>query len=258
MDKVILPVLRITPAQYLKVYGVKKYKTSRGKKEFSGRESERALKALYDLSVKRCLFYYERKHWKKKKGNFEEIYDLICTIKPLIDMREGYEDLTKQERDKVKSGEHVKENDIKPKYLEIVPCPILIDQINTYYVLKPANCYQEIELLFPRASKFVYRFINYLFTQASIKSRKKTGWTIEINYLKLAYKLRMNNYIKSRQKKRIKEVLGRCYEIADKLNYLLSYEHVPGVKEEKELIKLNPEKFTKMQSKNNKRNKEGG
>ena len=57
MNKVILPVLRITQAQYLEAYGVKKHKTSRGKKEFSGREKERAFEALYDLSNKKYLFY---------------------------------------------------------------------------------------------------------------------------------------------------------------------------------------------------------
>lgn len=256
MDKVILPVLRISRAQYLEAYGVKKHKTSRGKKEFSGREKERAFEALYDLSNKKYLFYYERKYWKKNnKGKDEECYDLICTIKPLIILSEGYEGLTQQERDKVKSGENSKENDIKPKYLEIVSSPILIDQISSYFLLKPANYYQEIKLLFPHASKFTYRFIDYLFTQAGIKIRKNMGWVIEINYLKLAYKLRMNKYIESRQWKRIKEILKKCYEIAKKLNYLSSYKTVPGVKDEKEILELNPGKFSKMQSTYRKRNK---
>lgn len=256
MNKVILPVLRITPSQYLGAYGVKKYKTSRGKKEFSSRESERALKALYDLSNKKYLFYYVRKPEKKKKKEESKYeYGVISTIWPLIFLGKCYEGLTQQERDRVKSGENLKENDIKLKYLNITICPILIDQIDSYFVKKPANYYQEIELLFPHASKFVHRFINYLDTQGSIKSRKNMGWAIEINYLKLAYKLRMNKYIESKQWKRIKEVLKKCYEIAKKLNYLLSYKTVPGVKDEKEVLELNPQKFSKMQSTDRKRNK---
>lgn len=257
IEGLVLPVLRVTAAQYLKAFGAKKYRTSRGKNEFSGREKKRAFQAMADLGNKKYLFYYERKYWKKNdKGKYEECYDLISTVQPLIIIKQGYEALTRQERDKVKSAKSAKENDIMPKYFEIVPCPILIDQIDTYFVLKPANCYQEIRLLFPYASKYVYRFIDYLFTQARFKSCKNAGWTIKINYLELARKLRMDGYIRTRQQKRIKETLKRCYRIAKKRNYLLVYKTVTGVTKEIEHLELNPEKFAEMKSIDKKRNEE--
>lgn len=242
-----LPILKFTPAQYLEAYGVGKRETARGYMEFNANERAEALQALRDLHDKRYLFYYERKNWiKNSKGQSEERFDVIKTVRPLITITEGYEALTRPERDIVKSGESTQETDAKLKYIVLEPCPILVDQIDKYFVLKPANCYQEVKLLVGKASKYVYLFIDYLLTEAELNRRKNTGWIIKLNYETLAYKLRMDSYIKRRRTKRIRQTLNRCYEIAKQLGYLLDYRTIQGVTQEVEELTLNPEKFRKV------------
>jgi len=243
-----LPVFRFTQAQYLEAYGVKKYRSKRGKWEYSGEGRRQALQALADLRDKKNLIYYERKYRvKNKKGKSEERFDVIKTVRPLIKIAEGYEDLTRPERDTVISGKSSKKTDPKLKFIAIEPCPIFIDQLETFFVLKPANCYQEINLLFPRSSKYVYQFIDYLITQAGFRIQKKKKMTLKINYRELAYKLRMDSYIKNRKWRTIKKALHKCYKTAKELGYISEYKTIQGVTKELEEFTLNPEKFKRVE-----------
>jgi hypothetical protein len=158
-----LPALRFTTSQYLEAYGVGKRKTARGKMEFNVEERRLALQALKDLNDKRYLFYYERKYWTTtKKGKKEERFDLIKTVKPLINITEGYEALTKLERDTVLKNRTNQSTDKKLQYIAIEPCPILVDQIDTYFILKPANYREEIALTARqfKVSEYTYLFID--------------------------------------------------------------------------------------------------
>lgn len=103
--KIELPIIKFTPAQYLKAYGVKKYKSARGKSEFCCNEREIAKQALLDLASKRFLLIYERKYYVEvNKRRIEEQFDIIRTVSPLIKIIEGYKALKRQEREAVKSG----------------------------------------------------------------------------------------------------------------------------------------------------------
>ncbi len=92
--KIELPIIKFTPAQYLKAYGVKKYKSARGKSEFCCNEREIAKQALLDLASKRFLLIYERKYYVEvNKRRIEEQFDIIRTVSPLIKIIEGYKAL---------------------------------------------------------------------------------------------------------------------------------------------------------------------
>ena len=245
-----LPVLKITPTQYLEAYGVKKYLTSRGKEEFGGEERRRALQSLVDLATKPRLLVYKRIYWTtNNKKQKEEKIDRIETIAPLIKIMQGWESLTKQEDQRLDSGKSTQATDDKLRVLVIETAPILVDQINTYFVLKPANCYQEIRLLAPHASKYVPRFIDYLLAQAELHRRKNKewDWVIRRNYENLACALRMDNWIRTRNWKQIRGCLKKCYEIAKQLSYLLDYKTTQGATQEVEELILNPEKFKRVQ-----------
>lgn len=241
-----LPSVKFTPHQYLEAYGVSKRKTPRGKLEYNSNERIEAFKVLRELSEKRYLFFYEKKYWKDGK----ELFDVVKTVRPIFNIIEGYESLNLEERNALKQKDE--SLDEKLKFIVIEPCPILVDQINSYFVLKPANCYQEIRLLVGKTSKYVPLFIDYLraeVTKREISAKgKDINWKIDINYETLAYKLRMDKLIKDYKTKKIKEELSKCYKIAQDLGYLSEYETIVSESNNTtiEKLTLNPDKFKRV------------
>ena len=247
-----LPSLRFTPTQYLEAFGVTKFKTGREKYEYSFAERKEALKALVDLADKRNLIIYKRIYWiRNKKGRREQRIDRIETVQPLISITRGWEALTKYQDALLDKGKSTKKTDEKLKEIAIEPCPILVDQINSYFILKPANYREEIylksrELGIWKVSKYTYLFIDFLMAQAELKRRKNEPLIITVSMEELAYKLRMDTYIKKRMWNYIRGCLNNSYKLAQKLGYLLGYKTVPGKSvPEVEVLTLNPEKFAK-------------
>ncbi len=242
----LLPAIEFTPAQFLEAFGVKKYKTAQGKMVYDGRKRARAFKALMDLSKKPVLFVYKRKYRMiDDKGKEVKRIDRIEAIGPLIRMAKGWEALRDDEDiilDKGKSSNAINE---KLTVIAVEPSPVLVQDIIGYALLKPANFKEEIKLLHPQASKFVYRFAEYLMTQAELKRRGKAELVIRENYLTIAYALRMDAYIETRQHTRIRQILNKCYKIAKELGYLLEYKTIQGQTMELEGLTLNPEKFAR-------------
>lgn len=241
-----LPGMKFTPSHYLDAYGVNKKESSRGKWEYNSNERSEALKALRELSQKKFLFYYERKYWKDGK----EVYDLITTVRSLFNIVEGYEAIDKNEVTNIKTGKNMSDIDQKIGHIVLEPCPILLDQIDTYFVLKPANYYQEIKLLVGKTGKQVPLFIDFLIAEVTKKEiaakGKEIEWLIEMNYETLAYKLRMDNLLKQGKATKIKQELKKCYEIAKQLGYLLEYETIKGSTMELEKLVLNKNKFKRV------------
>jgi hypothetical protein len=244
-----LPGLEFSPAQYLEAYGVRKYKTSRGWEEYSGEERGDALRALIDLAKKSYLLVYRRKYWINEKGKREERIDRIETIAPLFRIIRGWEALTKYEDKTLDRGQSTRTTDEKLKAIAIEPAPILVQDIKSYFVLKPANYIQEINLLYPwpnRPSKFTFRLIDWLIAQAEFKRRHKQPLIIEENFVEIAYNLRMDVYIKTNQLKRVRQILNKSYRVAKELGYLLSHSTIQGQTKELDRLELNPEKFSRV------------
>lgn len=239
-----LPKIRFTPGQYLEAFGVGKYKTNRGKYEYFSNERSEAFKALRDLMEKRYFFYYTKRYVKDGK----ELFDVIKTVRNLIEIREGYEALEKYEKDILISGEANNAIEEKLTHITVEPCPILVEEINSQFYLKPANFYQEIKLLVGKTSKYVPLFIEYLITKTHKKEyrTKDTDWILELNYETIAYNLRMDKLIESRQAKRVKNELEKCYKIAKQLGYLIDYKTIMGSTMELEQLILNPQKFKRV------------
>lgn len=234
-----LPSLRMTLPEFLDAYGVTKKKTSRGKEEYNRNEREEAVQALKDLHKNNYLFYYERVYFKDGK----ELRDAIRTIRPLIQITEGFKGLTETEASAVKGGGRVDE---KLTHIAIEPCPILIDQINTYFVLKPANLYQEVKLLYGKVSKHFYTFLEWLIVQAEQKRRAGTGSSVEIYLETLSYTLKKSYLLDTRQYPRLKRDLLSYFEKAKGLGYLSSYEVEKTDKGELAVLSLNEEKYYKV------------
>lgn len=221
--------------------------TSRGKEEFSGEERRQAIEALAQLDEKLFIFSYERKYWiPTTKGEKELVSDVIETKDKIIKIIRGWEALTKKEASSLREGRSTSDIDKKLKAIVLRPAPILVQDIERYFILKPANCYQEIRLLYPHASKFVSRFIELLITQAEMKRRHKQPLIIEENFDEIAINLRMESYRKTKQYKRIRQILNKCYKTAKELGYLLNYSTIRGETKELDRLELNPDKFKRV------------
>jgi hypothetical protein len=234
-----IPVLRFASAEYLDAFGVGKRPTERGFVEYNANERAEALRALWELGTKSFFMVYRRTYWEGK----EERVDAVRTVRPLFNIKEGYEALSRAESDSL-SATPTPEAQEKLKYIGIEPAPILVDQINSYFLLKPANYQQEIKLLVPHASKYIYRFIDWLIAQAELKRRNEEALVIRIGEEPLAEALRMDAWLKNRQWKQIAGSLKKCYETAKNLGYLLEYRRIQGKTKELEELVLNPQKYS--------------
>lgn len=243
-----LPVIRFTPSKYLEAFGVSKKLSKREKMEYLANERTEALKALDELSQKKYLFHYKKKYWKDGK----EVYDVVTTVRNLFNLTYKYEAVNKEEIALLKEEQFNHSLDKKLNFIELEPCPLLIDQIETYFVLKPANYYQEINLKLDRPNKQVVLFIDFLIAEVTKKEmaakakKEEIEWVIEINFETLAYKLRMEKMIQEKRVSRVKTYLEKCYESAKKLDYLLEYSTVKGTAKDIEKLVLNPEKFKRV------------
>jgi len=241
-----LPALEFTPVQYLEAYGLKKRLTGRGQEEYGPKDRAEALQALVDLAKKSFLFVYKREY-RTEKGELR--IDRVETIDTLINIIRGWEALTKKEDSALDRGASTGATDDKLKAIAIKPAPILVVDIDNYFLLKPANYIQEINLRYPwpnRPSRFTLGLINWLIAQAELKRRHRKPLIIEENIEEIAYHLRMEAYIKTRQKTRIRHIITKGYKIAQELGYLLSYETVQGQTKDLERLELNPEKFNRV------------
>lgn len=236
--------LRFTLPQYLEAYGVSKYRTAREKEEYSGAEREQAIQALYNLSVKRFLFVYKRKYWENGKEKVDRVEAVDSMIKILRDWR----GLTTEEDSQLDRGQETPSTNAKLT-IEIRPSIIFVDQITSYFVLKPANYLEEIKIILgSRASNHVYTLVDFLQAEVALRynrSRGKgvTNWLIKYNYKTWATKLRMDKYLKKRQHKRVREMLNKTYEALKELGYLLKYETTHGKTKELDVLTMNPQKY---------------
>lgn len=248
----VVPKIKFSKAEYLEAYGVKKYKTSRNKNEFGGKEALIALEALYHLGTQPHLIVATRHRWEKNK----EVIDRYQTFSPILRICEGWEGLTQKENKALDEEPFSNIITTKHKGFIIEPCPILIDQIDSYFVLKPANMYQEIKLKFPNTSKFTYTFIDWIVntaTRKKVSSKKSKEWPdkIEIGFENLSYILRMNRYINSRNWKKIEIAINRSISIAIDLKWLSKHERIEGkTMLRKEVFYLNKNKFEQITNNN--------
>jgi hypothetical protein len=246
-----LPALEFSPVKYLEAYGLKKHLTGRGQEEYSPKERAEALHALVELAKKQFLLVYKTEYWienptTKKR---ELRVDRVETTDTLIKIIRGWDALTKKEDSTLDRGSSTEATDEKLKAIAVKPAPILVQDIDSYFLLKPANYLQEINMKYPwpnRPSKFTIRLINWLITQAEVKRRKRQPLIIEVSLETIAYALRMNAIIDTGQKARIRQYVTKGYKIAQELGYLLSYSTVQGQTKELERLELNPEKFSKV------------
>ncbi len=204
-----LPRLQFTPSEYFEAYGLRQHGG-----RYHGKQTQDALEALKSLAEKPRLIIYKRARWHGNGKSRRKLYDVIRHRGPIIQLLEGYKDLEEQEAARLEAGEELPGRVTR---LAVQFGPLLVDNLPTFFLMKPAKLYQEIEehLGAKRISRSVSLFIQWLLTM-NLR-------TVKIARENLARKLRLNNLIEQRKPTELKRQLLECYETARTLGFLLEY-----------------------------------
>lgn len=213
----LLPRLSVTYADYFEAYGLE----IRGDQYYLGSQAQEAIQALKSLTTTRRMSYVRRSWPGRGRGKRAQI-DVIRVTRPLITITEGFQDLTEEETAKVVEGGDLPEK--RQTRLVIDISPILVDQIDTFYILKPTALHREIKQLLGgrRISRAVSLFLEWLLT--------KNTRTVKISKARLAERLRMDYLLEQRKPTLLETRLQEAFQVAKELEYLLDYrEDLTGV-----------------------------
>ena len=214
-----LPRLRIPISDYLHAYGVNQKNSTRGKIEFTTGGRESALNALRSLSNRSLLHAYDRRTYRNDKGKN------VCieAVGPLIRLDQSDGELT------------------------ITPSPVLVDQVDTYFAWKPVNLYTDVLDGKDQTKALFIEYLLYLF-EMNRSGGSNAVYIVRRQMEVIAYALRMDALLNSRQDKRIRRRLNGLYDYAQKIGYLKGYAvDVPGAKVKKlDRLHLDSSTFTAM------------
>ena len=231
-----IPTLSFTPTEFYQAYGLE----PAGDGRYHGSLAQEAIEGLKSLMIARYRLVYDRTVYKGGKKSIEAIR---VTAPIISSVGEAFQDITEEELEQVKAGQELSER--RNTKIIITPSPILLDRIHeSWYLLKPASFFTEIQELYPgkRYPDEVWLFLNWLLTW-----NKKE---VRINKKNLAVILRMDSLIRNRRKADIDKRIAEALDVAMKLEYLLSYEIQPiGSHGEYRIdMKLNPERIKRIKS----------
>ena len=234
-----VPKLSMTFSEYYEAYGLTKIKD-----QYKGHQAQEALLALRSLAETRSIYYKRRRRVGKGKGS-RLVYDVIRVHKPLISFMEGYKDLEEDEAQQVIAGQDLPQK--RQTKLVIEVSPLLVDQIDSFFLLKPKALHTEIQSLLPgrRISRTISLFIEWLLTldKQSMRISKST----------LATKLRLDSLIRQRKTSLMDKRIQEALQVAKELEYLLDYKEEPiGLL----VFTLNSKKCQRISIKNNRRQDE--
>jgi len=229
--------LKVSRHELYEAIGKESYIDKEGKKRFYEGPNYAVRKWLHktliSISTKAVPYVYHAITNYTKKG--EPLRTLAIDYAPLIKIIEYYKDINKKDAGKIISGKDQQKrlshfliqinSNIKGeyrKYFRAVPVT-LAKEISEYRISRGE-----------RASTYDMALIEYLYYRNQEK--------IEINYMELAKKLK----IKGRDKKRIRKIINRGYQVGIDLNFILSVEiDQPGMFKTKDKIRINPDRFYK-------------
>ncbi|MCH9625884.1 MAG: hypothetical protein S4CHLAM123_10690 [Chlamydiales bacterium] len=204
------PVIKIKPAELYKAY----LDTT----EYSGAEIKVIKNTVKALADKKFLIRYERRKVVNKNGTRQRLTDLIEDFQPLIRILYYAKDLTDEELDKLKKG---KQEMVEKRGEYIIALnPILVDQIDKKYVEYPRDIERRTAEAAGGAKKV---------TEADIALRdwflrelSNKRYRCEINEERIPFILKLENYIKRRQKAIVQERISKSIKISKTLGLINS------------------------------------
>ena len=226
-ERISLPRLQISWSEYLEAYGLSSQTKGKGRLE--------AIEALEALQKLRRVAY-RRRYLTGEGKSRRRLSDVVVTQSPLIRLTKVYRGLEEEEADQIIAGQ-----DIPGRVTSLVIefSPLLVDRIESFYLLKPVTLFQEIEdhLGSRRISQAVPLFLQWLMT--------KNTPTVRIAKKLLAERLRLQALLEQRKPSLLDKRLQEAIQTAQTLDYLLAYEEDAfGVY----TFHLNPERCSRIAS----------
>lgn len=210
-----------TWTEYYEDFGVPKYETERGKIEYSGKVKLEAEEALTSLVKNAFVWNYIRVRNPKTP---QEVREDVTAYAPLI------------------AAVQVVRNDVTKEleYIEVIPSPVMVDQVSTHFLIYPSDLEDQVFRALNakgkgRPPRYQLLFVKWLYLRA-----KENGVRPFSNsYRELGRILRMDTWINTRQDKRVRDSLEKCFTVALNLNLVVKIEKA----EDRFTFYLNPEKF---------------
>jgi len=197
-----VPRLKISIADYLHAYGVTQKNSARGKLEFTSGGRAAAMDALRSLANRHFLHAYDRRVYQDYKGK-----DIrIEAVGSLIRLEQADGELT------------------------ITPSPVLVDQVDTYFAWKPVDLYTQVLDGKDQTKALFIEYLLYLF-EMNRRAGERAVYIVKRQMEVIAYALRMDKLLTTRQGKRVRMRLKELYDYAKTIHYLKDYEiDVAGAK----------------------------
>lgn len=218
------PSIDVSFYDYLKIYGLTQEQIKGGKRR------KEALQSLYELEKTYRIAYTKK---VEVKGTKEiKTIGVCCDIRLLniaqmTILEEQSQPITEVEKDK------------RARFLRITIGPLFLEQIKSFYTLKPYFLFEEIESVKQGASKRKSNilFIDWLLTLNMVH--------IKISAENLGYKLRLDSYIKDRKKTKVNLMIEEAVKIAHNLEFIKSWKKTDNIFE----FKLNPNRCSRLRNK---------
>jgi len=234
--------IKLSRWQLYEAMGLKSYMKD-GKKIYlegpKGKQRKRIHETFLEMARKTYLFMFSQEYKNKKN---EIRYRLGLTYEPIMKVSAIYEDIKQLEFEGITRDPEQKKEPPKKRFshYKMKLNPHAIGEVDKYFRYIPSGLSREIleyrKQKGGKASGYEFDFIEYLYTE----SRER----VEINYLKLAEKLRIKHL---KYKKETRRILARCYETARDLNFLIKVEiDQPGLRARKDVFYLNQRRFYKL------------
>lgn len=199
-----LPRLQISWPEYLEAYGLQGNTKGKARKD--------AIDALEALQQPRRIVYSRRRPYSEKG---KKLYEAIVTQSPVIKLSKIYPELDEEEMEQLRAG-----HDLPGRVTSLVIefSPLLIDRIESFYLLKPVGLFDEIEeyLGSKRYSPAVSLFAQWLLT--------KNYTPVRIAKELLAEKLRLHALLEQRKPSLLQSRLQQAIDTSLAMELLLGYD----------------------------------
>lgn len=228
-----LPVYACSQHELLLSYGLVLNKSG----QFNRHQRDRAIEALITLATEARPLNYDRKRFEGGR----EVVDRVILRDVPYKLIESYEGLAEGGGKVIRAGERPG----RMPYFIIKAGPLLMDSLETFYTLKPANLHETIEEYLAglrgkraRVPRSYSLFIQYLHTVDFAEFKVTRDLLVD--------RLLLASYRDQRKLKQAYQQISECLEVACGLGYVL--DHRLDDLGNMLTMKLNPAKLSRVQA----------